>query len=142
MSPDEVQVLANMNVALWIIAILGIISFIGLIVTFYFMVKLMKRVMVLLDEVKVYTKTVTTRIDPLIDTAIVTFHELNATSKRLNAVANKIMDVTGSVSHFLNYFNIFKGLTPGGKNKGFMSGLLSGISIFSGLIKSSLQHFL
>ena len=47
------------------------------------------------------------------------------------------MDVTGSVSHFLNYFNIFKGLTPGGKNKGFMSGLLSGISIFSGLIKSN-----
>ena len=97
----------------------------------------MNRLMILADEIKGYTKTMTDKLDPLVDTAIETFNELKTTSLRLNSAANKFMDATKSVSNFLGYFNIFKGLNPPENNGGLISGLLSGISIFSGLIKAN-----
>ncbi|MBQ7257852.1 MAG: hypothetical protein IJS60_09205 [Abditibacteriota bacterium] len=134
---SEAQALTNINVALWIIAILAILGTVALVVTLCFLIKLMNRVMVLVDEVKAQTKVISQKVDPLVDTAIETFNELKATSIRLNNAANKFVDATKSVGNFLSFFNIFKGLTPSENNKGLISGILSGVSIFSGLIKAN-----
>lgn len=127
MSPDAVSALNNISVALWIIAIMVILGTVALIITLYFIFKLLGNIMLLIDELKAQTRLLSTKLDPLVVSAVEAFKDLKEATNKINIMASNISEIGSSIAGIISFLNIFSIFKIG--RGGFFTGIKSGFDL-------------
>lgn len=127
--------LAHINGALWVIAALFILATAALLFTLGVLIKIMLNILNMVREVKDYSKKLVDKIDPLADTASQTLKDISKVAAGINESVSKFASIAGSIASFFSCFGIIGSLLPVGKKKGFISGIISGLNIWSALKK-------
>jgi len=127
MSPDAVTELNNISIALWIIAIMVILGTVALIITLYFILRLMRNITLLIEELKVQTKLLSAKLDPLIISAVETFKDLKEATNKINIMASNISEIGSSIAGIISFLNIFSIFKIG--KGGFFTGIKSGFDL-------------
>lgn len=127
MSPDAVSALNNISVALWVIAIMVILGTLALVITLYYIFRLLGNIMLLINELKAQTKLLSNKLDPLVNSAVDALKDFKEVTNKINIVASNLSEIGSSIAGIISFLNIFNMFKIG--KGGFFSGIKTGMNV-------------